>query len=370
KHLKELYHSEDGMESNAFRTRYNDKYYWMIYNVLPFEYLDKWYAFSGCRVIEKFDLPEGIDISVAKLLVDDDVENNAVDENEKDTLEELSKGLLMSDKSISEMMNLLDIGIFWKNKERKFVGANKYFLDYYGFSSLTDIAGLNDEEVGWHINPGVFKNDEEDVLKYGISITGRVGNCLRRGDNRTIVAFKKPLHINGKIEGLIGCFFDVTDMIDILPKYKIENYKVRLDNVPVLDVHEYGETLGLYIREYERYKHDFVLLSIEIDGYSDYITKNGREKYDETNQKLVKLLVTLAGINSIVARIDGFSYSILHQFDNRDEIVSLSREIGQEVAKILPQGLAAVVNSLVFSGLSEEEKRDMKWNFASDKFLD
>ncbi|MCR4781757.1 MAG: GGDEF domain-containing phosphodiesterase, partial [Lachnospiraceae bacterium] len=47
KHLKELYHSEDGMESNAFRTRYNDKYYWMIYNVLPFEYLDKWYAFSG-----------------------------------------------------------------------------------------------------------------------------------------------------------------------------------------------------------------------------------------------------------------------------------------------------------------------------------
>jgi hypothetical protein len=285
-------------------------------------------------------------------------------------MEEIAKKMLFGDSSIKRTLDMLDVGIFWKNKDRKFVGANKYFLDYYGFHSFAEIAGLNDEEVGWHINPNAFKNDEEDVIRFGISINGKVGNCLRKGDNRTIIAFKRPLYIDGEIEGLLGCFFDVTDLIDILPKFKMENRSRNIDDLPILNAQEYGDTLSLYIREYERYDHDFIMLMIEIDGYADFIKQNGLDGFDPIDDKLSKLLLSISGVDSVVARTEGNTYVVLHQFTDMDEVTTLSRKVGQGVATVLPSNLAAVVNTLVFSGLSEEEKHDLRWNFASDKYTD
>ncbi len=368
KNMREMYHIEDGYKSNVFRTKKNGKYKWMIYTVIPFEYLDRWYIFSGCRDVDKYELPEGMDLSLQKFILEENTEASVNDT--KDVMEEIAKKMLFGDPSIKRTLDMLDIGVFWKNKNRKFVGANKYFLDYYGFHSFADIAGLNDEEVGWHINPNAFKNDEEDVIRFGISINGKVGNCLRKGDNRTIIAFKRPLYINGEIEGLVGCFFDVTDLIDILPKFKMENRSRKRDDLPILNAQEYGDTLSLYIREYERYNHDFIMLMIEIDGYADFIKKNGIDGFDPIDDKLSKLLINISGVDSVVARTEGNTYVVLHQFSDMDEVSNLSRKVGQGVATVLPSNLAAVVNTLVFSGLSEEEKHDLRWNFASDKYTD
>jgi len=368
KHMREMHHSEDGFETNAFRTRKNDKYKWMIYSAVPFEYLDKWYIFSGCRDVDKYELPEGMDLTLQKYILEENTEASAHDT--KDVMEEIAKKMLFGDPSIKRTLDLLDVGIFWKNKERRFVGANKYFLDYYGFRSFAEIAGLTDEEVGWHINPNAFKNDEEDVIRFGISINGKVGNCLRKGDNRTIIAFKRPLYVNGEIEGLVGCFMDVTDLIDILPKFKMENRSRKVEDVAVLNAQEYGDILGLYIREYERFEHDFIMLMIEIDGYADFVKKKGPEGYNPIDERLLKLLIDISGVDSVIARTEGNTYVVLHQFSDMDEVTTLSREVGQGVAAVLPSELAAVVNTLVFSGLSDEEKQDLKWNFASDKYLD
>ena len=42
------------------------------------------------------------------------------------------------------MLQLIPIGVFWKDKERRFLGANKMFLDYYGLSSVDEIIGKTD----------------------------------------------------------------------------------------------------------------------------------------------------------------------------------------------------------------------------------
>ena len=102
--------------------------------------------------------------------------------------------------------------VFWKDKDRRFVGVNQAFLDYYGFDSEDVLIGRNDEDMGWHSDPEPFKQDELKVLS-GESTYKVQGRCMMRGEERDIVASKRPLYDGDEIIGLVGSFVDVTDVI-------------------------------------------------------------------------------------------------------------------------------------------------------------
>lgn len=102
--------------------------------------------------------------------------------------------------------------VFWKDKERRFLGVNQAFLDYYGFESAEVLIGKTDEDMGWHSDPEPFMQDELRVLA-GRSTYKVQGKCMIRGEERDIIASKRPLYEDGKIVGLVGSFVDVTDVI-------------------------------------------------------------------------------------------------------------------------------------------------------------
>ena len=102
--------------------------------------------------------------------------------------------------------------VFWKDKDRRFLGVNQAFLDYYGFDSMKVLLGKTDEDMGWHSDPEPFKQDELRVLS-GESTYKVQGKCIIRGEERDIVASKRPLYEDDRIVGLVGSFVDVTDVI-------------------------------------------------------------------------------------------------------------------------------------------------------------
>ena len=102
--------------------------------------------------------------------------------------------------------------VFWKDKDRRFIGVNQAFLDFYGFESEDVLIGKTDEDMGWHSNPEPYKQDEIRVLN-GESTYKVQGKCVIRGEERDIIASKRPLYENGEIVGLVGSFVDVTDVI-------------------------------------------------------------------------------------------------------------------------------------------------------------
>ena len=69
--------------------------------------------------------------------------------------------------------------VFWKDKNRRFLGVNQAFLDYYGFKSADVLIGKNDEEMGWHSDPEPFMQDELRVLS-GKSTYKVQGKCIDR----------------------------------------------------------------------------------------------------------------------------------------------------------------------------------------------
>jgi len=114
----------------------------------------------------------------------------------------------------SEILSTTKTAIFWKNADRRFLGANRAFLDYYGFADISEILGKNDEDMGWHTEPDPYKNDELRILRDGVSTYRVPGKCIARGENRNIVASKSPLIVDGKIVGLVGSFEDVTREVE------------------------------------------------------------------------------------------------------------------------------------------------------------
>lgn len=112
------------------------------------------------------------------------------------------------------MQSILDTtpaSIFWKDADRRFEGANRAFLDFYGFPSLDAILGRNDEDMGWHPDAEPYRNDELAVIRDGVSTHRVPGICVVRGRERNIVASKSPRYERGSIVGLVGSFEDVTD---------------------------------------------------------------------------------------------------------------------------------------------------------------
>ena len=102
--------------------------------------------------------------------------------------------------------------VFWKDKDRRFIGVNQAFLDYYGFESADVLIGKNDEDMGWHTDPEPYKQDELAVLA-GKSTYKVQGKCIIRGEERDIIASKRPLSIGNEIVGLVGSFVDITDVV-------------------------------------------------------------------------------------------------------------------------------------------------------------
>ncbi len=102
--------------------------------------------------------------------------------------------------------------VFWKDRERRFLGVNQAFLDYYGFDSAEVLLGKTDEDMGWHSDPEPFRQDEERVLQ-GHSTYKVQGKCIIRGEERDIIASKRPLYEDGHIVGLVGSFVDITDVL-------------------------------------------------------------------------------------------------------------------------------------------------------------
>jgi PAS domain-containing protein len=110
----------------------------------------------------------------------------------------------------SLLMGLLETSrlcFFWKDTKRRFLGANKNFLNYYGFSDLGAILGKTDEDMGWHVHDDPFREDELAVLQ-GEEVRMRPGVCRRKGELRRILANKLPLRSGGRIVGLVGYFTD------------------------------------------------------------------------------------------------------------------------------------------------------------------
>ena len=240
-------------------------------------------------------------------------------------------GTLTPELLWDNVVNHADLKFFWKDTKRRFVGASRSFLDHYHFRSLDEILGKTDEDMGWHIHNDPYRDEELKVLNEGIISHKVEGNCLVQGEDQEIVATKIPLYSqDGKIVGLIGSFYQSDSHLAAKDAVR----QARTDDLTgLLNSRGLYEDMYAYIDEYELRGRDFALIEVSIDDFEDFNTRFGYDFGDSVIREIGRKLLKCCSNKAVVARISGFYYKVLRQYETQDELDELIARIRQIAAE-------------------------------------
>ena len=216
------------------------------------------------------------------------------------------------------MMESKNINIFWKDTERRFLGANKRFLETYGLKDVLQILGKTDEDMRWHPDNGPFRDDEINVIEKGSCISNRLGKCVIKGKVHSILVSKEPIYHNGEIIGLLGSFIDIEDIID---QFGIISYEDNRDTMTnLLSLQGFINILSDYMENNELMQEKFASITITFEEYQRAIKTYGDKAAREIIYGIGEVLKEQCESHLIPARIYGGNFAILTKYQEKDEV--------------------------------------------------
>ncbi len=104
-------------------------------------------------------------------------------------------------------------GIFWKDRESRYLGGNAQFARHAGFESPEELSGRTDLEMAWKDHADLYRANDRTVMESGVAMldfehpgTGPDGSTL------LLSTSKVPLRDEGgEVIGLLGIQRDITD---------------------------------------------------------------------------------------------------------------------------------------------------------------
>ncbi|MBQ7487807.1 MAG: EAL domain-containing protein [Clostridia bacterium] len=254
--------------------------------------------------------------------------------------------------------------IFWKDRERRFLGASRAFLNYYGFTSVDDIVGKSDEDLNWHIHPDQFMNDEMLVIHEGATTHNIPGFCLSEGENKEILASKTPLYDeNGEIAGLMGYFID-RKLLTVNDRRGTETNR-RDMLTGLLNSRGISEEASVFRDEFYLRGVDFARFHLAIDDFYAFNEQYGFDFGDRVMTELGRALKKAFGRTCAVGRYAGQKFVVLHQVQSREDAFALRDEIKAAARSVqsvegIPVTLYLSVGFVLFSeflDLDEQAKK-------------
>ena len=225
--------------------------------------------------------------------------------------------------------NAREIKAFWKDTERRFIGASRAFLDYYGIHDEASILGKTDEDMGWHVDAEPYKKIEEKVLQKGISSYGALGKCIIRGRLHSIRASKVPLYRGNKIIGLMGYFEDLD---------KEERAFEKDLNLGLVD-RETGLAgfRGIimaaleYYGNFERKQEDFICVLFHIPKLNDVAKIYGNEIYEALLLKISRTFERLCTMGDVIGYLGNGKFMLFVKYKKEaqldDRLLRLANKI-------------------------------------------
>jgi len=118
-----------------------------------------------------------------------------------------------SQQMLQSVLNTIPIRVYWKNKELKYIGGNKAFLEDTGLKSLDELVGKDDFNLSWSKYAESYRKDDSKVIKSGIAKLNYEEQAIKPdGKINWFSNSKVPLRdADGKIKGILGIAEDITE---------------------------------------------------------------------------------------------------------------------------------------------------------------
>jgi len=309
-----------------FRTlERNGKYAWKLHSIHRI-YGNEENIVMGCvRRLNAFD-DDGMG-GLGQILTD------VFDGKKTDSEQDVVSTDAISDAELwRNAVRMSDMCIFWKDKDRRFLGASRAFMEYYDIDSVDSLIGKTDEDMGWHINEKPYMEDELRILQRGERTHEVPGMCIIRGKSHNIVSSKMPIYRDGNVIGLMGMFRDMENLTSVDSPVKI-----FIDDVSgLLNTRGIMVTATEYIEEYRTEGTDFSVIYINL--------KEFRLMYEEYGEGFCKKMLGEVGaaINRAVGKTattsrimdDRFVILLKHRSDTEDEVEQALVALKREISKI------------------------------------
>ena len=218
---------------------------------------------------------------------------------------------------------------FWKDRNRRFLGASDAFLHYYGFSDEKAILGKTDEDMGWHLGDSTYKAEEEKVLQKGLVSYNARGKCIARGKLHSIRATKVPVYEGNEIIGLLGWFVDLNDETAMKEKDSLRSFTNEESGVLsyrgiVIEAEHYADAFQSTGMKYEG-------ILLDIPAIEDFGKAYGKDSRRELARRIVKEIRASFGGRAVIGRMSVNRFLILHNMEDKGitekELDTLSRKI-------------------------------------------
>ncbi|MGM9518472.1 MAG: EAL domain-containing protein [Acidaminococcus sp.] len=232
----------------------------------------------------------------------------------------------------NQLMRNTPFYYFWKDRQRRFLGASQSFLDVYGFPSLQDILGKNDEDLGWHVDGDRYRADEWAVLEEGRSFRDVPGQCIIRGRLRHIAASKWPMYDHGQIVGLMGMFYDVDELRKQGENMLHQSYTDQVTGL--MNQHGFVDALLSYEERCFTQKQRYgVILCLNRNNQS-IMDSFGEELSREVLRKQADCLRDRFGNRAVLARLGRSRYGVILEIDTPQELEEQAKGVVEDMNSI------------------------------------
>ena len=114
------------------------------------------------------------------------------------------------------VLDVMDIVVFWKDREGRFLGANEKLVSIIGADDVSEVLGKTDFDFFPAEEAEQYRADDESVMATGVPVIDRVETLTTaEGKGEILVTTKLPVRDgHGEVIGVTGYFRFVTEAVE------------------------------------------------------------------------------------------------------------------------------------------------------------
>ncbi len=227
-----------------------------------------------------------------------------------------------------------DMGIefFWKDRQHRFRGASKAFLQGRGVKDVTEILGKTVDDLGWLLHTTHAQETEEKVMQTGepqLDVQEYLSIGHRIQEIRT---FEYPIRESGQV---VGVFIRINSLEDAPERRKQDLSLGLIDEETGLLSYSGMLMDGLqYADEFRLHGDDYTATLVDVPEFDAIGMKYGKGFRQHLLQKIVALLQQHLPAACSIARIGSCCFLILSKTQQDASIQQTLLQLVQEVHDI------------------------------------
>jgi PAS domain S-box-containing protein len=230
--------------------------------------------------------------------------------------------------------------IFWKDRQFKYLGANKLFLQDVGLRHRDEIIGADDFKLFLPVHAELYRKDDREIIETGIPKLNFEEPINTAGDKTTwLLTSKVPMFDgNGNIIGVLGTYIDLTERKQV--EQELNQYRSHLEQLvaertaELLKAKEAAEAANIAKSRFiATMSHELRTPLNAILGFSELMSRDEtasvaqRETLNIINRSGAHLLSMINGILDI-SKIEAGRFEVtIEAFD----LINLLQDIGEIV---------------------------------------